>query len=213
MRLASDITRRNFVKMALATGAAVACAGSVSGAQALEATQDGTPADDVQVVRSCCRACGKMECGCLVTVTNGRVTKIEGDPTSFQSMGNCCTKSMASIQAAYHPDRLHYPLKRTNPKGSKDPGWVRISWDEAMETIGTAFKANAEKYGDESAFAMVGTSRFWCMGGALSTRQTLQGPARLRYRGHRRVRLLLDGHRRAPARLRAVGRRIRNLQL
>ena len=30
MRLASDITRRNFVKMALATGAAVACAGSES---------------------------------------------------------------------------------------------------------------------------------------------------------------------------------------
>lgn len=177
MRIADNITRRSFVKLTAAVGAAAALAetSAVTGRALADTAVDGST-DDVQVVRSCCRACGKMECGCFVTVTNGRVTKIEGDPSAFQSLGNCCAKSMASIQAAYHPDRLHYPMKRTNPKGDKDPGWVRITWDEAMESIGKAFKDNAEKYGPEAAFAMVGTSRFWCMGGATSTRQTLGTP-------------------------------------
>ena len=51
----------------------------------------------------------------------------EGDESAFQSAGNHCAKGQASLQAAYHPDRLMYPLKRTNPKG-QEPGWVRISW-------------------------------------------------------------------------------------
>lgn len=28
-------------------------------------------------------------------------------------------------------------MKRTNPKGDDDPGWVRISWDEALAEAGT----------------------------------------------------------------------------
>ncbi len=170
-----SLTRRSFLGIAAATAAAAALPTTAGMQTALAEVGTGGGAGEVEVVRSCCRACGKMECGVLVSVSEGRVVKIEGDPSSFQSMGNCCTKSMASIQAVYHPDRVHYPLKRTNPKG-EDPGWVRISWDEAMETIGSAFKQNAEKYGSEAAFAMVGTSRFWCMGGALSTRQTLGTP-------------------------------------
>ena len=34
-----------------------------------------------------------MECGVWVTVSDGRVVKIEGDESAFQSQGNCCTKS------------------------------------------------------------------------------------------------------------------------
>ena len=35
----------------------------------------------------------------------------------------------------YNPNRLLYPMKRTAPKGAEDPGWVRITWDEAYKTI------------------------------------------------------------------------------
>ena len=73
-----------------------------------------------------------MECGVWVTVENGRAVKIEGDESAPHTMGSCCNKSVSSLQACYHPDRLRYPMKRTNPKG-EDPGWVRISWDEALD--------------------------------------------------------------------------------
>lgn len=103
-----------------------------------------------------------MECGVWVTVQQGRVVRIEGDQSAPQSMGNCCTKSQSSIQAAYHPDRLYHPLKRTNPKG-EDSGWVRITWDEAMETSARMLRECTEKYGGETFFSMCGTSRIYCM--------------------------------------------------
>jgi anaerobic selenocysteine-containing dehydrogenase len=118
--------------------------------------------DDAKRIRSACRACGKMECGVWVTVQNGRIVRIEGDESAFQSEGNCCTKSQSSLQAAYHPARLRYPMKRTAPKG-EDPGWERITWDEALGTIAEKIKEIAEQYGSETLFTMGGTSRVYSM--------------------------------------------------
>jgi anaerobic selenocysteine-containing dehydrogenase len=105
-----------------------------------------------------------MECGVWVTVQNGRVIKTEGDESAFQSAGSHCSKGQASVQAAYHPARLTYPLKRTNPKG-QDPGWQRITWDEAYQLTADGIHANQEKYGNETFIGMVGTSRVWAMAG------------------------------------------------
>jgi anaerobic selenocysteine-containing dehydrogenase len=46
----------------------------------------------------------------------------------------------------YTPYRVKSPLKRTNPeKGlDVDPGWVEITWDEALDTIGQKLKAIRE---------------------------------------------------------------------
>lgn len=135
-----NMTRRSFAKLAAAAAGATALAGTCGSALA-DAPVGAPEGDDVKTVRTCCRTCGKNECGVLVTVKNGRAIKVEGDAdTAFHSMGNCCSKSQASIQAAYHPDRIYHPMKRTNPKGSADPGWVRISWEEAYQTIAEKFQ-------------------------------------------------------------------------
>jgi anaerobic selenocysteine-containing dehydrogenase len=160
-----NMSRRNFVKLSAITG--VALASTSYGASLVTAAEDSSAAEDeIKRIRTGCRGCGKMECGVIALVQNGKVIRLEGDPTAFQSMGNCCTKSQAAIQAAYHPDRLHYPMKRTNPKDSDDPGWVRITWDEAMTTIVSKFDELQARYGGESLFGMCGTSRVWCMFGA-----------------------------------------------
>jgi anaerobic selenocysteine-containing dehydrogenase len=48
------------------------------------------------------------------------------------------------------PERLLHPLKRTNPKGAADPGWQRITWDEALDTIASRLRALADEHGPES---------------------------------------------------------------
>jgi anaerobic selenocysteine-containing dehydrogenase len=150
------------MKVAAATGAtAVLFAGFE--AQGFAEGEGASIDSDIQRVRTCCRGCGKMECGVWVTVENGRAIKVEGDTSAFQSGGNCCTKSQASIQAAYHPARLYYPMKRTNSKDAVDPGWVRITWDEALQTAGDKYTELIEKYGTNTLIAMAGTSRVWCM--------------------------------------------------
>jgi anaerobic selenocysteine-containing dehydrogenase len=126
--------------------------------------EDGAPvvaAGETKRIRSGCRACGKCECGVIVVIQDGKVVRVEGDETGApQSNGNCCSKSQASVQAAYHPDRLRYPLKRTKPKG-EDPGWERISWDEASEIVANAIGQIQEKYGQDAMMCMTGTSRVW----------------------------------------------------
>ena len=130
------MTRRSFAQLTAVAGAAAAVGAGVGPVAAL--ADSGSKAvgnQGIKKVRSCCRGCGKVECGVWVYVQDGKVIRTEGDETCFNTMGNHCSKGQASIQAAYHPDRIKFPMKRTNPKGSEDPGWVRISWDEAYQTI------------------------------------------------------------------------------
>lgn len=68
---------------------------------------------------------------------NGVVVKIEGNPDNPSGLGRLCPRGLAGIMTLYDPSRLNFPVKRTNPdKGiGVDPKWVRISWDEALDTI------------------------------------------------------------------------------
>ncbi|MDR0515202.1 MAG: molybdopterin-dependent oxidoreductase [Coriobacteriaceae bacterium] len=161
------MTRRSFNKL-MAVCAAAATATGIAEPRGLAEAATPSPAtisegNDVVRIRTCCRGCGKMECGVWVTVQNGRAIKVEGDQSAFQSSGNCCTKSQSSLQAAYHPDRIYHPMKRTKPKG-EDPGWVRISWDEAYDAIGRKFNEIMDKYEGKAIFNMCGTSRQWVYG-------------------------------------------------
>ena len=84
-----------------------------------------------------CHRC-QSECGLRVHVVDGVAVKIEGVPeSSVGSGGGVCPRGLGGIQILYDPNRLNYPLKRTNPeKGiGTDPGWERISWDEAMDLM------------------------------------------------------------------------------
>ncbi|MEI2998831.1 MAG: molybdopterin-dependent oxidoreductase [Senegalimassilia faecalis] len=168
------MTRRTFAKMTAATAAAVGIAGT--GTALAESSASSTSTGEVKRIRSTCRGCGKMECGVWVYVQDGKVIRSEGDEAAFQSMGNHCSKGQASLQAAYHPDRLKYPMKRTNPKDSDDPGWQRITWDEAMGTIGSKFSELQSKYGNETYFSMAGTSRIWSMGPYAALKQCFVSP-------------------------------------
>ena len=48
------------------------------------------------------------------------------------SNGPLCAKGYASL---HNTIQSGYPLIRTNPKGSADPGWKRISWEMAYNII------------------------------------------------------------------------------
>lgn len=168
------MSRRSFVKTLAAIGAASAIS-QTEPLQAIAETGGAESVSDVQHIRTCCRGCGKMECGVWVTVENGRAVKIEGDDSAWQSNGNCCTKSQASLQAAYHPDRIKYPMIRTNPKGSDDPGWKRVTYDEALDAIVKGMGEVVEKYGNLTTATFRGTSRMWANDSSLALRDLYDG--------------------------------------
>lgn len=99
-------------------------------------------------------ACGICDsaCGIRATVRDGILRFLEGLPGDFQGRGHLCGKGAAGAALLYDPDRLKYPMKRTNPVKSLevDPGWVRISWTEALDTIAARFQDVLDRYGPEA---------------------------------------------------------------
>jgi thiosulfate reductase/polysulfide reductase chain A len=80
-------------------------------------------------------------CGLIMRLVDGVVREINGNPAdTLGSMGKNCVKSQSAIRNIYDPDILKYPMKRTNPnKGiDEDPGFVQITWDEALTLIANA---------------------------------------------------------------------------
>src|SRR5699024_7476090 len=78
-----NLSRRTFAKLAAATGAALACSAAAPNAALAEDAGAAARGGEVKRVRTCCRGCGKMECGVWVTVQDGRAVKVEGDQSSF----------------------------------------------------------------------------------------------------------------------------------
>ncbi|MFH1490542.1 MAG: molybdopterin-dependent oxidoreductase [Pseudomonadota bacterium] len=146
------ITRRTFMKVAGASTAALAMSDKLLVSHAL--AQPGS-AEKEEAGYTYCDACnGVPMCGAKFYRTGDIITRMEpwpGYPTA-----SICSKAYGTLQRLYHPKRLKYPMKRTNPKGSADPGYVRISWDEAYDMIVGHLKRIKEKYGPHAAFFYVG---------------------------------------------------------
>jgi anaerobic selenocysteine-containing dehydrogenase len=108
-----------------------------------------------KIIKTTCKGC-HGGCGVLVTVEDGKITHIEGNPDT-PTLGTMCSKGLSSIQHINHPDRLKYPLKRMGKRG--EGKWQRISWDEALDTIEGKMKESIARYGPSSIAISQGTGR------------------------------------------------------
>jgi thiosulfate reductase / polysulfide reductase chain A len=156
-----DLKRREFLvnsgSLALAATPILSFSSKLFGALTLKEVE---VADQIQKgvwIPSCCNMCGGQS-GILVNVIDGIVRKIEPNPYNpnnftshpedyFKNVGkpgvaSICAKGNAGIMTLYDPDRIKKPLKRTNPKKGfdVDPGWVEISYEEALNEIAQYLK-------------------------------------------------------------------------
>src|SRR5882724_651052 len=119
------------------------------------------------VVHAACPHDCPDACGVLITVQDGRATKIQGDPEHPVARGFLCAKVAKYLDRVYSPGRVLYPMRRVGPKGPEmlrscapgQPGaaipaqsgtWQRISWDSALAEIAARFTRAAEEFGPES---------------------------------------------------------------
>ena len=128
------IKRRNFLRGAGISGAAIAVNGPIFNSLALAETS--TASENGNWLPTSCQGCTTW-CPAEVFVQNGRAVKVKGNRYSKQNDGFLCAKGHLSLQQLYDPDRVKVPMKRTNPLKSKgvDPKFVPITWDEALNTI------------------------------------------------------------------------------
>ncbi len=98
-----------------------------------------------KMVRSLCGFC-HANCGIKVRVQDGKVIRIEGDPENPVNRGYLCPKAQALKPMLESEERLKFPLKKT-----KD-GFVKVSWDEALDLAADKLTKIREAYGPESLF-------------------------------------------------------------
>jgi molybdopterin guanine dinucleotide-containing S/N-oxide reductase-like protein len=106
-----------------------------------------------KVVHAACPHDCPDSCGVLITVADGRATKIKGDPAHPVTRGFLCAKVSKYLDRVYSRDRVLYPMRRVGPKGggSKNASdFRRISWDQALSEIALRFKDAAKEFGPES---------------------------------------------------------------
>ncbi|HUJ15257.1 MAG TPA: molybdopterin-dependent oxidoreductase, partial [Thermoanaerobaculia bacterium] len=92
-----------------------------------------------EVIRAVCPHDCPDTCSMVVTVENGRATKIAGDKEHPFTQGFLCTKVAKYLERTYHSDRLLYPQIRVGKKG--EGNFRRASWDEAIAMIASRLNA------------------------------------------------------------------------
>lgn len=106
-----------------------------------------------KVVHAVCSHDCPDACGILVTVQDGRATRVQGDPSHPVTQGFLCAKVTKYLDRVYSPDRVLYPMRRTAPKGQGKgdaSDFVRISWDEALDEIAKRLQKISDEFGPEA---------------------------------------------------------------
>ncbi len=105
-----------------------------------------TPAPSSRLVPTYCYNCVAGPDLLTVKVTDGVATEIGPNFAGagiHPGDGKPCVRAYGLIQKIYHPARILTPMRRTNPRKGRDqdPGFVPISWDEALDTVADKLKS------------------------------------------------------------------------
>jgi len=116
-----------------------------------------------RVVHAACPHDCPDACGVLITIEDGRATKIQGDPEHPVTRGFLCAKVAKYLDRVYSSERVLYPMRRVGGKGpasgrlqagegarSTQAAFERISWDEALDLIAERFRQIIAEHGSEA---------------------------------------------------------------
>ncbi|MEC8165211.1 MAG: molybdopterin-dependent oxidoreductase [Pseudomonadota bacterium] len=98
-------------------------------------------------------------CGSLITMRDGKLTKIGPNPDHPGSKGAFCVKGIRAVREwTDNENRLLYPMRRVGARGSGE--WERITWDDALDEIADRIAAIRAEYGPMSIAGAVSGAAF-----------------------------------------------------
>jgi formate dehydrogenase major subunit len=136
---ATPSNRRQFFR-----GAGAAAGAGTLGGLALNLTAVAQSAQKLKIqgareVPSVCPYCA-VGCGQIVSVRDGQIINIEGNPDSPINRGTLCPKGAATFQLAVNPNRLT-TVKYRAPHAME---WQEVELDWAMDRIAERIKATRD---------------------------------------------------------------------
>ncbi|MBL8308951.1 MAG: molybdopterin-dependent oxidoreductase [Burkholderiales bacterium] len=114
-------------------------------------TETQNEGDVRRVIKGACPHDCPDTCALEYHVAGGKLLEVRGSPAHSVTAGVLCTKVAKYPLRTYHPTRVTTPLRRVGPKGGRgDRQFVPISWDEALATIVSEFRAIIARHGAEA---------------------------------------------------------------
>src|SRR5262245_41426295 len=101
----------------------------------------------IEKFHSYCAMC-TSRCGVIATVVDGRLAQVNADPD--HPNGCICVKGSAAPEIVYSPDRIQFPLVRSRPKGDPNPGWIEITWEQALTLVAIRLNDIKDNHGAEA---------------------------------------------------------------
>jgi anaerobic dimethyl sulfoxide reductase subunit A len=141
--------------------------GNDADAAAAESPSPSLPVQNAApVVRIIRTGCPSHNCGgrCLlkVHVRDGVVIRVESDDRPSDSIDapqlRACPRGRAYRRREHHPNRLHYPLRRSGVRG--EGKFARITWDEALDILARELARIKKTYGNSALFIPYGTGSY-----------------------------------------------------
>jgi formate dehydrogenase major subunit len=141
--MATSLSRRQFLKLttgALTGAAAVQMAGCGLVGSSSDRAPKGARVQAGREVASVCPYCA-VGCGQIVTVADGQILDIQGNPDSPINVGTLCPKGAATYQLAVNPNR--WTTVKYRAPFSAD--WVEMPLDRAMDMVADRFKKTRDE--------------------------------------------------------------------
>jgi formate dehydrogenase len=104
-----------------------------------------------ETVQTFCRICEAL-CGLEVTVEGDQVVDIKPDDDHVATRGYGCLKGLKQHKMYNTPDRLLHPLQRIDGELRK------VTWDDALSSIGGKVRELIDQHGPDSVAMYVGTA-------------------------------------------------------
>ncbi|HBW1399314.1 TPA: molybdopterin-dependent oxidoreductase [Klebsiella pneumoniae] len=121
--------------------------------RAAAAVQQAT-GDTTRIVWGACSVNCGSRCALRLHVRDDEVVYVETDNTGDDRYGDhqvrACLRGRSIRRRINHPDRLNYPMKRVGKRG--EGKFVRISWQEALDTLADRLKSVVAQYGNEAVY-------------------------------------------------------------
>ena len=112
-------------------------------------------------VSTTCGYCS-VGCGMFIGVKDGKAVAVRGDENHPVNAGKLCPKGLAEHYTLDAGNRARYPLLRRQGR------LVRVSWDEAIETMAVRFRQVQERHGSQSlgviSTGQLVTEEFYALG-------------------------------------------------
>ena len=145
----AGLTRRSFLKTTAAVAGAAAVVGCATPGMHALADDSGNAAanSEEKIVPGRCFYGGCFSCSYCVTLRDGHVVKVTPDPDAPYGR-RPCLRGVSQMQRLYSNERINYPMRRVGERGSGE--WERISWDEAIDTIASKWRAYHSEFGGQS---------------------------------------------------------------